>query len=174
MQVDAHVGKSLFHDAILTSLRDQGKTVVFVTHALHFLSYCDYIYTMRDGCVAEQGTFEELIHANGEFARLDKEFGGGDSEQGQQSNGNGINKEDLKTKLASTSRRQAATGTGKLEGKLIVKERRSTGSISNKGIIDINHHNPVAYPLCRVYYKGVSSQVRTLWCGGKQSMLFYI
>ncbi|KJA26268.1 hypothetical protein HYPSUDRAFT_36540 [Hypholoma sublateritium FD-334 SS-4] len=130
--VDAHVGKSLFHDAILTSLRDQGKTVVFVTHALHFLSYCDYIYTLRDGCVAEQGTFEELIHANGEFARLDKEFGGGDSEQGQRSSGKGINKEDLKTKLASTSRRQAATGTGKLEGKLIVKERRSTGSISNK------------------------------------------
>lgn len=151
--MDAHVGKSLFHDAILTSLRDQGKTVVFVTHALHFLSYCDYIYTLRDGCVAEQGTFEELIYANGEFARLDKEFGGGDSEQGpgQQLSGNGINKEDLKTKLASTSRRQAATGTGKLEGKLIVKEHRSTGSISNKGITHVDSLNHFSFKNCLVY-----------------------
>ncbi|KAF8972123.1 hypothetical protein BDZ97DRAFT_1913365 [Flammula alnicola] len=130
--VDAHVGKSLFHDAILGSLRNQGKTVIFVTHALHFLSYCDYIYTLRDGRVAEQGTFQELIEANGEFARLDKEFGGSDSEQTQASNETAIVQEDLKAKLASESRRQAAAGTGKLEGKLIVKEHRSTGSISGK------------------------------------------
>ncbi|KAF8183977.1 ABC protein [Pholiota molesta] len=129
--VDAHVGKSLFHDAIVGSLRNQGKTVIFVTHALHFLSYCDYIYTLRDGRIAEQGTFQHLIEANGEFARLDKEFGGGGtSEEPEPSNQNTIITEDLKENLASTSRRQAATGTGKLEGKLIIKEHRSTGSIS--------------------------------------------
>lgn len=136
--VDAHVGKSLFHDAIVGSLRNQGKTVIFVTHALHFLSYCDYIYTLRDGRIAEQGTFQHLIEANGEFARLDKEFGGGGtSEEPQPSNQNTIITEDLKEKLASTSRRQAAAGTGKLEGKLIVKEHRSTGSISKQGNVVI-------------------------------------
>ncbi|KAF9484380.1 ABC protein [Pholiota conissans] len=129
--VDAHVGKSLFHDAIVKSLRNQGKTVIFVTHALHFLSCCDYIYTLNGGRVAEQGTFKELVKANGEFARLDKEFGGGPSEE-PQVNQSIIVSEDLKAKLASTSRRQAAAGTGKLEGKLIVKEHRSTGSISKK------------------------------------------
>lgn len=44
--VDAHVGKALFADAILGALRNQGKTVILVTHALHFLSQCDYVYTL--------------------------------------------------------------------------------------------------------------------------------
>ncbi|KDR79020.1 hypothetical protein GALMADRAFT_244748 [Galerina marginata CBS 339.88] len=125
--VDAHVGKALFQDAILGALRSQGKTVVFVTHALHFLSQCDYIYTMRDGRIAEKGTYQELIEANGEFARLDHEFGGGDSEQ-QELQAMVDPKDTIKLKLASTTRQ--AAGTGKLEGKLIVKELRSTGSIS--------------------------------------------
>ncbi|KIM40488.1 hypothetical protein M413DRAFT_19157 [Hebeloma cylindrosporum] len=132
--VDAHVGKSLFHDAILGALRNQGKTVIFVTHALHFLSYCDYIYTLRNGRVAEQGTFQQLIAAKGEFARLDKEFGGSDAEQETEKvkSLDAVNmKEDVKSKVALASR-EAATGTGKLEGKLIVKEHRTTGSISGK------------------------------------------
>ena len=44
--VDAHVGKALFADAIVGALRNQGKTVILVTPALHFLSQCDYIYTL--------------------------------------------------------------------------------------------------------------------------------
>ena len=44
--VDAHVGKALFNDAIIGALRNSGKTVILVTHALHFLPQCDYIYTL--------------------------------------------------------------------------------------------------------------------------------
>ena len=47
--VDAHVGKALFAEAIVGALRNNGKTVVLVTHALHFLSQCDYIYTLHVG-----------------------------------------------------------------------------------------------------------------------------
>jgi ATP-binding cassette subfamily C (CFTR/MRP) protein 1 len=106
-----------------------------VTHALHLLSYCDYIYTLRGGCVAEQGTYQQLIAANGEFARLDKEFGGSDTQyetETEKPQAAVDIKQDVKSKLALASR-QAATGTGKLEGKLIVKEHRTTGSISAKG-----------------------------------------
>ena len=132
LKVDAHVGKSLFHDAILGSLRNQGKTVIFVTHALHFLSYCDYIYTLHDGHVTEQGTFKELIAANGEFARLDKEYGGNDSQptEKRQATTTAV-AEDVKSKLRSAYKR--AAGTGKIEGKLIVKEQRTTGTISRQG-----------------------------------------
>ena len=45
--VDAHVGKALFADAIVGALRNNGKTVILVTHALHFLSQCDYVYTLE-------------------------------------------------------------------------------------------------------------------------------
>ena len=47
LPVDAHVGKALFADAIIGALRNRGKTVILVTHALHFLSQCDYIYTLE-------------------------------------------------------------------------------------------------------------------------------
>lgn len=40
--VDAHVGRALFDHAIM-GLRDRGKTVILVTHALHFLPRVDHI-----------------------------------------------------------------------------------------------------------------------------------
>ena len=102
--------------------------MIFVTHALHFLSHCDYIYTLRDGCLTEQGTFQELIAANGEFARLDKEYGGNDSQLTEKPQATTAVAEDLKSKSRSTYKRAGVTK--KLEGKLIVKEQRTTGSIS--------------------------------------------
>ena len=103
-----------------------------MTHALHLLSYCDYIYILCDGCVVEQGTYQQLIAAKGEFARLDKEFGGSGRQYETETEKPQAAVDIVKSKLALASR-QAATGTGKLEGKLIVKEHRTTGSISAKG-----------------------------------------
>jgi hypothetical protein len=64
----------------------------------------------------------------GEFARLDKEFGGGDAPVASPENLITVNVtvEELKIKSAK------AAGTGKIEGKLITKERRTTGSVSWK------------------------------------------
>lgn len=131
-EVDAHVGKSLFHDAILGSLRQSGKSVILVTHALHFLIHCDYIYTMQDGHIAEQGTYQELVAKQGEFARLDKEFGGSTahSTEVQTKTAREITVEEVRVKSENAIQRGA--GNGKLEGKLMVKERRSTGSVSWK------------------------------------------
>ncbi|KAJ7352413.1 ABC protein [Mycena albidolilacea] len=125
--VDANVGKSLFHNAIL-GLIQQGKTVILVTHALHFLSQCHYIYTLEGGRISEHGSYQELLEMRGEFARLDKEFGGGDAPVASPENLITVNVtvEELKIKSAK------AAGTGKIEGKLITKERRTTGSVSWK------------------------------------------
>jgi ATP-binding cassette, subfamily C (CFTR/MRP), member 1 len=101
--------------------------VILITHALHLLSYCDYIYTLRDGRLTEQGTFQELIAANGEFARLDKEYGGNNSQPTDKPQETIAVAGDVKLKSRSAYKR--AGGTGKLEGKLIVKEQRTTGSI---------------------------------------------
>ncbi|KAF8896584.1 P-loop containing nucleoside triphosphate hydrolase protein [Infundibulicybe gibba] len=128
--VDAHVGTALFHNAILRSLRAQGKTVILVTHALHFLSKCDYIYTFHDGRIAEHGTFQDLVDNKGEFARLNAEFGGAQ----HQSNGPDIQPTDT-VKEAQSHSIKALSNKSKnsgLEGRLIVKERRTTGSVSWK------------------------------------------
>ncbi|KAG0700067.1 ABC protein [Suillus ampliporus] len=135
--VDAHVGKSLFQDAIVGALRNHGVTVILVTHAIHFLSQVDHIYTLNNGVITESGTYDELISRGGDFARLDLEFGGHASEgehdlQAAESTlqAGVITIEDVK--LKSDRVRERATGSGKLEGHLIVKEKRSTGSVSCK------------------------------------------
>ncbi|KAG2043713.1 ABC protein [Suillus americanus] len=131
--VDAHVGKSLFQDAIVGALRNRGITVILVTHAIHFLSQVDYIYTLNNGVITESGTYEELISRGGDFARLDLEFGGHVSEENDEGQAKevtpktGITIKDAT--LKSEHARKDATGSGKLEGRLIVKERRLTGSV---------------------------------------------
>ncbi|KAG2366729.1 ABC protein [Suillus spraguei] len=131
--VDAHVGKSLFQNAIVGALQKRGITVILVTHAIHFLSQVDYIYTMNNGVITESGTYKELISRSGGFARLDLEFGGrvstenGEGQVEEVTPQTGITIEDAK--LKSEQARKEATGSGKLKGRLIVKEKRSTGSV---------------------------------------------
>jgi ABC-type multidrug transport system fused ATPase/permease subunit len=73
--VDPHVGKALFNDAIL-GLKRAGKTVILVTHGLHFLSQVDYIYSLDAGRFVQQGTYAELMAAEGGFKTLMGDFGG--------------------------------------------------------------------------------------------------
>lgn len=136
--VDAHVGRALFSDAILGALRGCGKTVILVTHALHFLSQCDYIYTISSGRIEEQGTYQTLVHNNGEFARLIKEFGGNiqreeeveEEEEAMGFTGTRPTAKIGEAKFKTISIQRAGAGTGKLEGRLIAAEKRTTGSMS--------------------------------------------
>ncbi|XP_048461284.1 ATP-binding cassette sub-family C member 5-like [Rhincodon typus] len=66
--VDAHVGAHMFIHAIKYGMK--GKTVLFVTHQLQYLVDCDEVLFMRDGCIAEQGTHEELMTLNEDYAAL--------------------------------------------------------------------------------------------------------
>ncbi|EFI27939.1 ABC protein [Coprinopsis cinerea okayama7 len=127
--VDAHVGKALFHTAI-SALSNRGKTVILVTHALHFLSFCDYIYTLDDGAIIEQGTYQQLLEQDGGFARLDREFGGNDLGSLARRGSHAEVLEEVQNKSSEVHKRSPGKGT--LEGKLIVKEVRSTGTISKK------------------------------------------
>ncbi|KAH9949979.1 P-loop containing nucleoside triphosphate hydrolase protein [Amylocystis lapponica] len=136
--VDAHVGKALFADAILGALRGKGKAVILVTHALHFLSQCDYIYTIQNGRIEEEGTYEDLVNNHREFSRLIKEFGGQTNTE-EDTEEQAIEDSEPKTtlvideaKLKSQSVQRRGAGTGKLEGRLIVREKRTTGSVSWK------------------------------------------
>ncbi|KAG2129053.1 ABC protein [Suillus bovinus] len=132
--LDAHVGKSLFQGAIVGALRNRGITVILVTHAIHFLSQVDYIYTLNNGVITESGTYKDLVSRGGHFARLDLDFGGHASEgedkdqEEEVTTQTGITIEDVK--LKSERARKRAIGSSNIEGRLIVKEKRSTGSVS--------------------------------------------
>jgi ABC-type bacteriocin/lantibiotic exporter with double-glycine peptidase domain len=38
----------------------EGKTVISSLHRLHLLHYFDYVYILKDGCIVDKGTFDEL------------------------------------------------------------------------------------------------------------------
>jgi glucan exporter ATP-binding protein len=51
----------------------QGRTTFVIAHRLSTVRHADLILVMRDGQVAEQGTFEELIALDGIFAQLNRQ-----------------------------------------------------------------------------------------------------
>ncbi|KAM8953932.1 ATP-binding cassette sub-family C member 5 isoform 2-T2 [Pelodytes ibericus] len=66
--LDAHVGNHIFNSAIRKHLKS--KTILFVTHQLQYLVDCDEVVYMKEGCILERGTHEELIKLNGEYATV--------------------------------------------------------------------------------------------------------
>lgn len=47
--VDAHVGKSIWKDVIMGYLRNNGKTVLIVSHQTQYFSSCDSLILIEDG-----------------------------------------------------------------------------------------------------------------------------
>lgn len=158
--VDAHVGKALFNDAIL-GLRRKGKTVILVTHALHFLPQVDYIYTIQNGHVVEEGSYDTLMTSGAAFQKLMDEFGGQHAMKEEQEieeeedaiedteGPNALKRQQTnEAKIEKLTRAQMgkAAGTGKLEvglsfwkgpcspaqGRLMISEVRKTGSVGPK------------------------------------------
>lgn len=72
--VDSHVGKSLWQDCMMKELA--GRTRVIATHQLHVLPDVDYVICMKNGKIAEEGTYKELIAKDGDFCALMAQYGG--------------------------------------------------------------------------------------------------
>lgn len=65
----------MFDDCIRGALH--GRTRVMVTNQLHFLRHVDYVLLIKDGAIAERGTFEELRSTGKEFQTLLEQAGEG-------------------------------------------------------------------------------------------------
>ena len=118
--LDAHVGKAVFQNVMQGCLA--GRTRILVTHALHFLPSCDHILVMDNGRIAESGTYQDLVAADGEFARFAREFGSKEDSQVD-------DKEEKEGEVVGEKKETKASGGGQL----MTVEERNTGSVSNKG-----------------------------------------
>lgn len=124
--VDAHVGKALFFNAIC-NLRDQGKTVLLVTHAIHFLPYVDRIITLADGGIEEMGTYNELMAKGSTFAQAMIKFG-----QFQESREGEEDAEDLAAEVEAANEPKKHIDVRRLSkpgGKTTETEERNTGAV---------------------------------------------
>ncbi|KAH8823225.1 multidrug resistance-associated ABC transporter [Flagelloscypha sp. PMI_526] len=73
--VDAHVAQSLMSNLFLSGPL-ANRTRVLVTHALHVLPHSDHIYMVKNGTIAAQGSYKELLSTNPDFSRLVNDYGG--------------------------------------------------------------------------------------------------
>jgi ATP-binding cassette, subfamily C (CFTR/MRP), member 1 len=83
---------------------------------------------MKDGEIAEQGTYEELINAGKEFAKLIEEYGEGDEEEKEKDiDAKSIEKKEIEKKKSKESKI-----AGEPSKALMITEERSTGSVDSK------------------------------------------
>ncbi|KAG0327991.1 hypothetical protein BGZ99_006490 [Dissophora globulifera] len=72
--VDAHVDRHLWRNLIGPSGLLKDKARVLVTHGIHHLKDMDKIVMMKGGCIAELGTYTELMAEHKIFYLLIKEY----------------------------------------------------------------------------------------------------
>jgi ATP-binding cassette subfamily C (CFTR/MRP) protein 1 len=131
--VDAHVGNHIFEKVLGKSGLLKKKVRIFVTHGINFLPDASKIMTMKDGKIAEQGTYDELINLKGAFYTLMKDFGKQKKEVPE--NEPGIEKsfsQEFPKQAEKTPNKEKVDNIHPNESKIINKEESATGSVSMK------------------------------------------
>ncbi|XP_028639216.1 multidrug resistance-associated protein 5 isoform X1 [Grammomys surdaster] len=126
--LDAHVGNHIFNSAIRKHLKS--KTVLFVTHQLQYLVDCDEVIFMKEGCVTERGTHEELMSFNGDYATIFNNLLLGETppiEVNSKKEASGSQKsQDKGPKPGSVKKEKAVKSE---EGQLVQVEEKGQGSV---------------------------------------------
>ena len=68
--MDSHVGRHIFDHVIGPEGLLADKTRIVVTNAVNFLAQVDEILVIKDGEIAERGTYQELLNQQGPFAQV--------------------------------------------------------------------------------------------------------
>lgn len=66
--LDPRVGRTVFQECILDALHC--KTRVLITQALSFLPQVDHVIVLKNGTIAEQGSYIQLYHQNGQLRKM--------------------------------------------------------------------------------------------------------
>jgi ABC-type multidrug transport system fused ATPase/permease subunit len=63
---------SLTEDAVTDAIQNifHQKTIIMIAHRLRTVERADVIYLLENGCITDQGTYEELLDKNDVFRRM--------------------------------------------------------------------------------------------------------
>ena len=121
--VDSHVGRHIFDKVIGPHGYLKNKTRILITHQIPLLKSADQIIVLKDGQISEQGSYDELIEAKGEFSEILNTY---------------IDAEEKKAKEESLERSTSVEQSGKKaskaaklreRGRLIAEEKQAVGSV---------------------------------------------
>uniref|UniRef100_A0A8D2ARW0 ATP-binding cassette sub-family C member 5 n=1 Tax=Sciurus vulgaris TaxID=55149 RepID=A0A8D2ARW0_SCIVU len=127
--LDAHVGNHIFNSAIRKHLKS--KTVLFVTHQLQYLVDCDEVIFMKEGCITERGTHEELMNLSGDYATIFNNLLLGETppveiNSKKETSGSQKKSQDKGPKTGSVKKEKAVKAE---EGQLVQLEEKGQGSV---------------------------------------------
>ncbi|WP_296623672.1 ATP-binding cassette domain-containing protein, partial [Marivirga sp.] len=54
----------------ITDLKNQGKTIIMITHRLASASHTDHILLLENGKLIEEGSYPELMKSKGQYYKL--------------------------------------------------------------------------------------------------------
>ena len=153
--LDAHVGADVFQNVISNDGILKDKTRVLVTHNLWAIKHVDRIIVIRDGKIAEDGTYQQLRSNEGHFAEFLRENTKEDNvddcvikPEPTNSNISDIGKDvGVKKRRASTYRR-ILSENGSVRSRTMsitsTLSLESGGEIHYKNLLqETNHENPV-------------------------------
>lgn len=127
--LDAHVGKHIYQNVIRGVLKN--KTIIFVTHALHYVKEADQIVVFKNGMIAERGTFKELTEdKNSEFNDLHVQY---KKKKEKELKEKVVKEKEKKQLIDSPALKQNLNENDKMrQGALLKTEERSLGSVPFK------------------------------------------
>ena len=124
--VDSHVGKFIFDKVIGPHGFLKNKTRILITHKIPLLRDVDRIIVLKDGRISEQGSYDELIEAKGEFSEILNTYITEEAKKEKEESLEQSVEESLKRSLR---RELSVKATDKDKGRLIAEERQEVGSV---------------------------------------------
>ncbi|KAI8612944.1 P-loop containing nucleoside triphosphate hydrolase protein [Chytriomyces sp. MP71] len=152
--VDSHVGRAIFENGICGILAS--KTRLLVTHQLHHVPNADWVVFLKNGNIAEQGTYAELIAAGGEFSALMAAYGGDQAD---------AEEDEEMVPTATETRRNDSSATLVIEDKLGPQEERKP--IENAGTqAETKQTGSISFNVMKSYFQSSGSNTFLLFTLG--------
>ncbi|KAF9909310.1 hypothetical protein EC991_008821 [Linnemannia zychae] len=155
--VDAHVDQHLWDQLVGPEGLLKDKTRVLITHGIHHLSEADQILLMKDGEVAETGTYEALMAAGKDFYQLITDYAVQEKKETQKQEDSKdiveaavVGQSDLKTAADTSIAPEAAVKSAKANDAAVVEDD------AQLVLAEEAAQSKVGWPLLKAYFKSAS------------------